>query len=156
MHLQSLLKWYRNTGMKAQLFKNTKLPFHYRFCSSVTVQSSEFALPLNSCSNTVGEVLPAVRDNVPGHTVLGGESTRTRTQPAKGCQVWAQPQVQGDGAAIYPQVCKDIDEFSDFRVKYINSPLRAPHKEIPDRGQFRSWNKEWNCIKKTIKLLFFL
>ena len=74
--------------------------------------------------------------------MLGGESTRTRTQPAKGCQVRAQPQVQGDGAAIYPQVCKEIDDFSDFRVKYINSPLRALHKEISDRGQFKSRNKE--------------
>merc|ERR1712013_326166 len=85
------------------IFEN--LPFHDRFCSSVTVQASKFALSLNSCSNTVGEVLPAVRDNVPGHTVLGGECTRTRAQPAKSCQVRAQPEVQGDGAAVYPQVC---------------------------------------------------
>ena len=122
------------------IFQN--LPFHDWFCSSVTVQASKFALSLNSCSNTVGEVLPAVRDNVPGHAVLGGECTRTRAQPAKSCQVRAQPEVQGDGAAVYPQVCKEIDEFSDFRVKCINPSFRAEHKEISDRGQFKSWNIE--------------
>ena len=61
--------------------------------------------------------------------MLGSEITWTRTQPAKGCQVGAQPEVQGDGAAIYPQVYKEIDEFSYFRVKYINSSLRTHTKK---------------------------
>ena len=51
-------------------------PFHDCFSSSVAVQSSEFSLLLlhNSCY-TVGEVLPAVRDHVPG---VGAELRTSR------------------------------------------------------------------------------
>ena len=43
------------------------LPFHDSFRSPVTVETSELALVLlNGGSHAVGEVLPAVRDHVPG------------------------------------------------------------------------------------------
>ena len=43
------------------------LPFHDSFRSPVTVETSELALVLlNGGGHAVGEVLPAVRDHVPG------------------------------------------------------------------------------------------
>ena len=50
--------------------------------------------------HTVGQVLPAVSDHVPGDAVLGGEGTGAGTHPGEGGQVGAQPQVQRDAGAV--------------------------------------------------------
>ena len=42
---------------------------------------------LHSLGDTVGEVLPAVRDHVPGDAVLGCEGAGTRTDPGETGQV---------------------------------------------------------------------
>ena len=80
-------------------------PLHDRLSSPVTVQPSELALVLlDSLGHTVGEVLPAVGNHVPGDAVLGGEGTGAGTQPGEGGQVGAQPQVQRDGGAVDTKV----------------------------------------------------
>ena len=55
---------------------------------------------LDSSRHAVGEVLPAVRDHVPGDAVLGREGTGTRADPGETGQVGAEPQVQGDAGAV--------------------------------------------------------
>ena len=59
---------------------------------------------LDCLGHTVGEVLPAVGDHVPGDAVLGGEGTGAGTQPGEGGQVRAQPQVQRDAGAVDTQL----------------------------------------------------
>ena len=77
------------------------LPFHDCFRSPVTVETSELALVLlDGGGHAVGEVLPAVRDHVPGDAVLGREGTGTRADPGETGQVGAEPQVQGDAGAV--------------------------------------------------------
>ena len=76
-------------------------PLHHCLSSSVAVQAPELPLVLlDSLGDTVGEVLPAVGDHVPGDAVLGGEGTGAGTQPREGGQVGAQPQVQRDAGAV--------------------------------------------------------
>ena len=76
-------------------------PLHHRLSSPVTVQPTELPLVfLDSLGHTVGEVLPAVRDHVPGDAVLGSEGTGTGTQSGETGQVGAQSQVQRDAGAV--------------------------------------------------------
>ena len=77
-------------------------PLHDGLCAPVAVESAELAAALHRGGHAVGEVLPAVGDDVPGHAVLGSESARAGAESAEGGQVRTQPQVQGYGAAVYP------------------------------------------------------
>ena len=63
-------------------------PLHHCLSSSVAVQTPELPLVLlHSLGDTVGEILPAVRDHVPGDAVLGREGTGTRADPGETSQV---------------------------------------------------------------------
>ena len=76
-------------------------PLHDGLGAPVTVQASELALVLLHCGcNTIGEVLPAVCDHVPGDAVLGCEGTGAGAQPGQTGQVGAQSQIQGDAGAV--------------------------------------------------------
>ena len=76
-------------------------PLHDCLSPPVAVQSPELAPVFpDSLGHAVGEVLPAVRDHVPGDAVLGGEGTGAGAQPGEGGQVGAEPQVQGDAGAV--------------------------------------------------------
>ena len=55
---------------------------------------------LDSSRHAVGEVLPAVRDHVPGDAVLGSEGAGTGADPGERGEVGAEPQVQGNTGAV--------------------------------------------------------
>ena len=55
---------------------------------------------LDSSRHAVGEVLPAVRDHVPGDAVLGSEGAGTGTDPGERGEVGAEPEVQWDARAV--------------------------------------------------------
>ena len=77
------------------------LPFHDSFRSPVTVETSELALVLlDGGGHAVGEVLPAVRDHVPGDTVLSSEGAGTGADPGERGEMGAEPQVQGNTGAV--------------------------------------------------------
>ena len=85
-------------------------PLHDRLCAPVAVESTELAAALHRGGHAVGEVLPAVGDEVPADAVLGGEGAGTGAEAGQGGQVGAQAQVQRQRGAVYPQVCTAIEK----------------------------------------------
>ena len=80
-------------------------PLHDCLSPPVAVQSPELAPVFpDSLGHAVGEVLPAVRDHVPGDAVLCGKGAGAGAEPGEGGQVGAEPQVQRYAGAVYTKL----------------------------------------------------